>query len=305
MPVPPSGEQWEIRHGNARATVVEVGGGLREYVRDGIDVLDPFPLDAMCDGAHNMPLVPWPNRIRDGRYRFDGEDYQVAITEPSQHNAIHGFGRWSNWTAREHEENRIVVGLRIYPQTGYPFIVDVAAEYTLDESGLTTRTTAHNLGDKPCPYGCGQHPYLRCDTDTIDELELTLDAAKWLPTDKQQIPTGTEPVQGSDYDFRNGRKLGDQKIDYAYTELARDGEGRAWARVKSPAGREVGLWVDEHFRYLEIYTGDTLAPHRRRRGLGVEPMTSAPNGFASGDGLIRLEPGESVTTTWGIIVASE
>lgn len=301
MSVHPSGEQWTIEHGYAHATVVEVGGGLREYVRDGIDVLDPFPLDAMCDGAHNMPLVPWPNRIQNGRYSFDGEDYQVALTEPAQNNAIHGFGRWSSWTLREQEANRAVVGLRIYPRTGYPFTVDIAVEYTLDENGLTTRTTARNLGDNPCPYGCGQHPYLRCDTDTIDELELTLDAAKWLPTDEQQIPTGTEPVQGSDYDFRGGRKIGAQKIDYAFTDLARDGDGCAWARVKSPAGREVGLWVDEHFRYLEIYTGDTLAPKRRRRGLGVEPMTCAPNGLASGEGLIRLEPGESVTTSWGIL----
>src|SRR5699024_10340835 len=70
MSVHPSGEQWEITHGNARATVVEVGGGIREYARDGIDILDPFPLDAMCDGAHNMPLVPWPNRIEAGRYTF-------------------------------------------------------------------------------------------------------------------------------------------------------------------------------------------------------------------------------------------
>ncbi len=302
MPVPPSGEQWEIRHGNARATVVEVGGGLREYERDGIAVLDPFPLDAMCDGAHNMPLVPWPNRIKDGRYRFDDNDYQVALTEPAQNNAIHGFGRWANWRLREHDANRIVVGLRIHPQTGYPFTVDIAVEYTLDDDGLTARTTAHNLGGEPCPYACGQHPYLRCDTDTIDELELELKAEKWLPTGAQQIPTGTEPVKGSDYDFREWRRLGAQKIDYAFTELARDGDGRAWARVRSKAGREVGLWANEHFKYLEIYTGDTLAPHRQRRGLGVEPMTAAPNGFASGEGLIRLEPGESITTAWGVVI---
>ncbi|MGH8225128.1 MAG: aldose 1-epimerase family protein, partial [Gammaproteobacteria bacterium] len=76
MNLPPSGEQWEIRYGSgadaARATVVEVGGGLREYETGGTAVLNPFPLEAICDGAHNMPLVPWPNRIRDGRYSFDG-----------------------------------------------------------------------------------------------------------------------------------------------------------------------------------------------------------------------------------------
>ncbi|MDN5864571.1 MAG: aldose epimerase, partial [Gammaproteobacteria bacterium] len=212
-------------------------------------------------------------------------------------------GRWSNWRLHEQEDNRLVVGLRIAPQTGYPFLVDVAVEYRLDDEGLTTRTTAHNLGESACPWACGQHPYLRCDTGTIDELELELKAEQWLPTDEEQIPTGTEPVSGSDLDFRNWRRLGDQKIDYAFTGLARDHAGRAWARVRSKAGREVGLWVDEHFPYIEIYTGDTLAPHRRRQGLGVEPMTAAPNGFQTGEGLVRLEPGESITTSWGVIIA--
>src|SRR5690625_4521944 len=233
MALPPSGDQWEITHGNARATIVEVGGGLREYILDNIDVLDPFPLDAMCDGAHNMPLVPWPNRIEAGRYNFDGKDYQVALTEPSQNNAIHGFGRWSNWVLREHDGNRAVVGFRIHPQTGYPFLVDTSVEYTLDDNGLTTRITAKNLGETAAPWACGQHPYLRCDTDTIDTLEVELKAGKWLPTDKRQIPTGKEPVAGSDYDFRHWRKLGDQKIDYAFNDLERDADGRAWARVRS------------------------------------------------------------------------
>lgn len=302
MSLAPSGAQWKITRGNAQATIVEVGGGIREYQLDGIDVLGPYPLDAMCDGAHNTPLVPWPNRIESGRYTFDGEDYQVALTEPAQNNAIHGFGRWSNWVLREHEENRIVVGLRIHPQKGYPFLVDVNVEYVLDEHGLTTRITAANLGETPCPWACGQHPYLRCGTATIDELELELKADTWLPTDEQQIPTGKAPVAGSDYDFRTWRQLGEQRIDYAFTDLERDAEGRAWARVRSAAGRETGLWVDEHFPWLEIFTGDTLAPHRRRRGLGVEPMSAAPNGFATGDGLVRLEPGESLTASWGVIV---
>jgi aldose 1-epimerase len=58
--------------------------------------------------------------------------------------------------------------------------------------------------------------------------------------------------------------------------------------------------MDAAYTHLMLFTGDTLPETgRRRRGLGVEPMTCAPNAFASGDGLIRLEPGESVTTTWG------
>ena len=68
----PSGEQFEISHGEQRATVVEVGGGVREYGAGGRAVLDPYPAEAICDGAHGTPLIPWPNRLADGRYSFDG-----------------------------------------------------------------------------------------------------------------------------------------------------------------------------------------------------------------------------------------
>ena len=65
-------------------------------------------------------------------------------------------------------------------------------------------------------------------------------------------------------------------------------------------GHRVELWVDESYPILEVYTGDTLAPERRRRGLGTEPMTCPPNAFQTGEGLSRLEPGQTLTTTWGV-----
>jgi len=71
--------------------------------------------------------------------------------------------------------------------------------------------------------------------------------------------------------------------------------------LQAPDGTvTVALWVDGHYRYLEIFTGDTLAPHRRRRGLGVEPMTCPPNAFATGEDVISLAPGQTVVGRWGI-----
>lgn len=91
MTVAPSGKQFELRHGNQRATVVEVGGGVREYFVGERAVLEPYPLEQMCDGAHGTVLVPWPNRQGGGRYRFDGQEYQVPLTDPGQDAAIHGL----------------------------------------------------------------------------------------------------------------------------------------------------------------------------------------------------------------------
>lgn len=91
MSIPPSVRQYEIRHDDPAAVVVEVGGGVREYRVGDRTVLDPYPREAVCDGAHGTVLVPWPNRLAEGRHRFDGLDCQVAITEPDKDNAIHGL----------------------------------------------------------------------------------------------------------------------------------------------------------------------------------------------------------------------
>ena len=245
MTVAPSGDQFEIRHGDQRATIVEVGGGVREYSVGDRAVLEPYPLDAVCDGAHGTPLIPWPNRLGDGRYRFDGVDRQVALTEPDKHNAIHGFLRWRSWQAVEHRDHRVVVHVRIHPLPGYPFTVDISVAYELGPEGLVVATTATNLGADPAPYGCGQHPYLSPGEGVIDDCILELDARTRVLTDtERQLPTGREAVDGTRFDFRQARRLGDQEIDHAYTDLGRDDDGRAWARLSGPDGRRVALWVD-------------------------------------------------------------
>ncbi len=303
MTIVPSGEQFEITSGEQRATIVEVGGGVREYEVDGRPVLDAYPAESMCDGAHGTVLAPWPNRLGDGRYRFDGVDYQVALTEPEKANAIHGLLRWRSWRAAERTPSRVVMAATLHPMMGYPFSLEVSAAYELGDAGLIVATTATNIGITPCPYGCGQHPYLSPGTGLIDACTLEFDARTRILTDNErQLPTGREAVAGTPFDFSVGKLLGKQKLDFAFTDLARDASGRAWVRLFAADGHLVELWVDENYPILEIYTGDTLAPERRRRGLGTEPMTCPPNAFQSGDGLLRLEPGQSVTTSWGVRV---
>lgn len=296
----PSGEQFEIAYAEQRATIVEVGGGVREYVVGERPVLEPYPLQAMCDGGHGAPLIPWPNRIADGRYRFDDVDYQVALTEPGKHNAIHGFLRWRAWRALTHEPSRVVMGMLLHPLTGYPFTLEVQIEYALDENGLSVRTSATNRCESACPYGAGQHPYLSPGEALIDACTLDFAANTRIVTDaERQLPTGRESVGGGEYDFSRGRLLGEQAIDCAFTDLARDEAGRAACRLRAPDGATAELWVDESYPFVELFTGDTLSPPRRRRGLAVEPMTCAPNAFQSGDGLIRLQPGQTHTGRWG------
>jgi aldose 1-epimerase len=297
--VPPSGEQIELVSGTQRATIVEVGAGVRTFTDDGRDVLHPYPVDGMCDGAHGATLVPWPNRLGDGRYSFDGADHQLALTEPEQHNAIHGLLRWRPWRAVERSASRVVMATRLYPMTGYPFTLDVSVDYALGSEGLVVATTATNLGEATAPYGTGHHPYLSPGSGLVDDCALVLPAATRVLTDSRQLPTGTEPVEGTKYDFRAPQQIGSLEIDHAFRDLSRSG-GLAEVRLTGPDGRTAALWVDETYPLVEVFTGDTLSPDRRRRGLGVEPMTCPPNAFATGEDVLRLEPGQRVTTTWGV-----
>ncbi len=301
MAVAPSGEQFEISSGDQRATIVEVGGGVRAYTVAGRDVLEPYPIDAMCDGAHGAVLVPWPNRLGDGRYRFDGVDHQVALSEPDKGNAIHGLLRWRSWGARERSADRVVMLTRLRPLTGYPFSLDVQVAYEVGAAGLTVATTATNVGPTPCPFGCGHHPYLSPGAGLIDDCTVELDArTRILTDDVRQLPTGVEAVAGTPFDYSEAKAIGGQQMDCAFTDLARDPSGRARVRLTAPDGRRSELWVDEHYQIIQLYTGDTLDPGRRRRGLAAEPMTCPPNALQSGEGVLRLEPGQSLTVRWGV-----
>lgn len=300
-PVPPSGEQFELAYGELSAVVVEVGGALRGLRHGGRPLLDGYRADEMCIAAKGQSLLPWPNRVDGGRYRFRGADYQLAITEVERANAIHGLARWMPWDVVDSAPDRIVMGVRSHPQPGYPWTLDLRIEYALADDGLTVRTTAVNRSDSACPFAAGAHPYLTVGTPTIDTAVLRLTADGYLPTDERGIPTGREPVSGTPYDFASPRPIGDTEIDYAFFGVERDADGRASLSLSAPDnGPSVSLWVDAAYRYLEVFTAHTLPAGKRRTGLGVEPMTAPPNAFVTGEDLDVLEPGSTWTGAWGI-----
>jgi aldose 1-epimerase len=106
--IAPSGEQVEISFGDQLAVVVEVGGGLRSYSAAGRDVLDGDGIDKPSASGRGQVLVPWPNRLQDGSYEFDGRSHQLPLTEPEHSNAIHGLARWALWRIGEREADRVV-----------------------------------------------------------------------------------------------------------------------------------------------------------------------------------------------------
>lgn len=301
QPEPPSGAQVELHHGEQSAAIVEVGGALRSYSVGSLELLDGYGPDEACTGARGQTLLPWPNRLRDGCYSFEGEEHQLPLTEPAKHNAIHGLVRWANWASEDRSPDRAVMRHVLHPQPGYPFVLDLSIEYRLGDEGLGVTTSATNSGDSPCPYGAGAHPYLSLGTPSIDPLVLQAPGTLAMTSDEQAIPTGSRPVDGTDLDFLAPRTIGSTVLDTGYSELRRGSDGRAVVSLSSDGGASVSLWMDQSYAYLMLFTGDTLPePERHRRGLGVEPMTCAPNALASGEGLRILAPGESCVSTWGV-----
>jgi len=282
------------------AIVVEVGGGLRAYSAGGRELLDGYGADEMCTSGRGQVLLPWPNRIEDGTYEFEGRLNKLPLNEPDRRNAIHGLVRWSAWTTREQEPSRVVLEHLIHPQPGYPFSVAVTIEYALSDQGLSVTTTATNVGPEPCPYGCGAHPYLTLGTAAVDSVVLTAPARAVLQSDDRGLPTGQAAVEGTEYDFTRPRTIGAARLDHCFTDLERDGGlARVELRTQDDAAG-LTLWLDEAYGYLMLFTGDPL-PDVDRRSLAVEPMTCPPNAFRTGEGLVVLEPGRSFTSAWGII----
>jgi aldose 1-epimerase len=298
--IAPSGEQIEIVHGDQRVTVVEVGGGLRTYTLDGRNVLDGYGADEMSSSGRGQVLIPWPNRIQDGRYSFDGHDYPLPLDDVEEQDAIHGLVRWGSWIAGDREKHRVVMKHVLHPQPGYPHSLALGVEYVLSDDGLLVRTTATNRGLRPCPYGGGNHPYLMLGRHEVDPLTLRVPGARVLVSDERGIPVGSTHVKGTDYDFREPRTIGATVLDHAFTDLERGDDGRARVELQDPdSGTALALWVDETYPYVMVFTGDPL-PDVNRRSLAVEPMTCPPNAFRSGKDLIQLEPGQSFSSTWGI-----
>lgn len=292
-----SGEQFSISAGEYRATVVEVGAGLRQFTHHGVDVTVPYAEDVLTPKGAGQVLVPWPNRVRRGSYTFLGQQLQLALTEPQEHNAIHGLARWARWTPTVRQRSRVTLSHDIVPQPGYPFEVRVEVTYALHaEYGLSVSMSAHNHGHGRAPFGAGFHPYLSTRGAELDATTVKVPARQRLLVDEASVPVGMQSVTGTPYDLRRGKRLKALRMDDGFTGLHVE-HGRGSAEVRSKAGG-ARLWFDETFRYLQVFTWPDLAG--AGPGIAVEPMTCASDAFNSTSGLIVLDPGGTWAGSLGI-----
>jgi aldose 1-epimerase len=190
---------------------------------------------------------------------------------------------------------------RVFALPGYPFPLEFEQSYAWQTYGLEIVTTVTNLGASTAPFGWGVHPYFMAGSPGIDDCVLHVPAGKYFECNDDLSPVlPAVPVDGTEFDFREPRTIGTTRLDVTLTDLARDYEGRAVANLRAPDGSiSVTCRYDEPIKFVQLFTGDTLASHQRG-GVAIEPYTCAPDAFNNGLGLIRLAPGASQRVRWTI-----
>jgi aldose 1-epimerase len=309
MPAPLSGTQFTLTRGDDTAVVASIGASLRSFQHAGRDLVVPYEADEVRPGYRGATLVPWPNRVVDGRYTFGGQEQRLPLTEPARGHALHGLAVWLDYHAVTVAEDRVQLEAVVEAQTGYPWRVRIETTFTLSDDGLAQTVRATNLSDKQAPFGTGPHPYLVAGQGRVDDWTLDLPAASVLHVDERLAPTVVRPVDDGDrqrFDFRIPRTIAAAAIDHAYTDLQRDDAGITTVRLTDAEGRGVAMTWDAACPWVQIHTADLdPANPAHRGGLAVEPMTCAPDAFNApaypfDTGLVVIEPGQSFDAGWTI-----
>jgi aldose 1-epimerase len=273
------------RSGNGFAIVPEIGGTVLDIWFNGQSILDGYTTPEELTEAKwgkSAILFPFPNRLRDGRYFWQGETRQFPINNASTQNSIHGFARSRPFelVASNTEEDAASCTIRQDYDGNldyYPFPCTLEMTFTIKDNGqFETSVRVENKHNTAIPVGFGWHPYFRL-TPEVADTALEMPHCQIVAIDDRMIPTGDTPVFGR---FEKMEALGDTFLDNCF--LANND----YALRIEGAGRQLTMRAQSAiFPYFQIFT----PPHRT--SIALEPMSCNVDAFNNGDGLVSLEPG--------------
>ena len=294
-----AGKHIVLEADGTRVEIGTVAAVLRGVTVGGVAVTEPLDGAKPPPFASGIVLAPWPNRVRDGRWTHDGEELQLDLTEVDKGNALHGLLRFTDYEVREQSVGSATLGALIAPQHGWPFLLDTWVRYEVRPDGITVTHGVTNLGGIRAPYAAGTHPFLRIGDTPVEDLTVTVAAATYFDVDERLNPIAERPVDGTRFDLREGRRVGDLELDTAFggvTQLV-----GASARLTAPDGATLELVQDVDWGYVQVFT-TPIFPRAGVRGtaIAIEPMTAPPDALNTGQGLTWLEPGASAEGSWGL-----
>lgn len=292
-----------INFGELTAELDPAGARLAGLWQSDVLIVDGHQDPCALFAYRGTVLAPWPNRLAQGQWQWEGETFNADINEPATNSALHGLLAKSTFAIAACSDTHVEF-VHVMPACpAYPQPLEIRVTYTLGPTGLASRITARNIGTHRAPVGLGVHPYLSAP-GLVDDLTLCIPAAQAPQFDLQWNELSRLPVADSVLDFRVPRKLGTQDIDAAWTGLERDTNGQIAVRVMRPDGIEVTMWAGETCRWIVVYTGHTLPAPDTRRSIAIEPMTCSANALRTGVDLDILEPEEAVSLDWGYRLSS-
>jgi aldose 1-epimerase len=263
-------------------------------------------------GRYGVPIMyPWPNRIRDGRFTFEGREYTLPIAGRGPH-AIHGLTRDRAWTVEQTGTDddgafcRASIAIGQMPDDVWRFPSRLTVEYRLHGPALSLRAEAANLGTTPVPMGFGIHPWFDvpfgpCGTREL--MEIRAPASGFWELDETLCTTGPIRPVADGFDAGRWRPIGDRFIDDVYTGLSLE-DGWFSAEVRDPSsGRSIAVRSDSGFREhvvfaplhssvvcLEPYTCTTDAFNLSQRGLDAGTIILEPGQTWRGEMAIEARP---------------
>ncbi len=283
------------------AILPERGGVLQELVLANKD-----RLHSIIDGVHadELPgnmwyksslLFPFPGRIKDGTYEFEGKTYQLPINEFMRNSALHGLVADKIFQVTQADHNRNMASLKLgytYDGSlaGYPFPYELHITYVLLHNHVfRLDARVRNTGNTNMPMGFGWHPYFRTGS-VVDLLQIDLPSKKYYELDGFVVPTGVikQTTRFTPSQFaQGGNQIGSMQFDHGFT----GGRYKAMAStlLNDPAQNvtiKVTQWRNEGFNYTQIFTPS------HRNSIAIEPQTCMANVFNNGIGLKVLAPGQ-------------
>ncbi|MEL6865915.1 MAG: hypothetical protein AAFP19_15930 [Bacteroidota bacterium] len=296
-------QQLQISHrpSNNHFTIVpEYGASLLNLQLNGRDILDAYTtVDELKqhDWYKSEWLFPFPNRLKNGQYTFEGKSYEFPINNPETGNALHGFsaGKAYEVVRIELQEEEAHMHCR-HQYEGqdvvYPFSFQVDIHFSLKSSGhFEVEMQVKNTGDRPLPMGLGWHPYFRLDGE-VDSWSLQLPPSQQIAIDEWMIPTGGL----LEFDvFEDLTPIGAHVLDSGFLLRDTSSFGQASVTLSDSLGHLM-YWQETgpgKFNYLQVFTPPA------RKSIALEPMTCNIDAFNNGDGLQRLEVGAQMGGRFG------
>jgi aldose 1-epimerase len=278
---------YTLTNGDAEAVINLVGSAL-VGLRFGNHIVIPEVNLAPKTYAGSL-LAPWPNRIAQGRYKFEGLDHQLEIRD-GLGNALHGLVDQSTAEVVETRAGFLKLATKVEAAAGYPWNLIVEATFDLTADELVISYFVTNVGSGNAPVGIGTHPYFPFSDDTTVEVN----AATAFVHGSNMLPVSQTTAVEIGLGPGNAVLVRDLKLDTQFT-----GVTNPVATLRT-LDYSLDIWHD-NAPWLMIYTTNKF-PWADGTGnaIAIEPQTCPADAFNTGESLRVLASGESTFMRFGL-----